>query len=277
MPDDRDGSQASSTDHFVYLYRDERGRPLYVGYGKEPPRSTSHQRGSHNEELNRFLDGRTFKVEIGGPYDSKDMGLAVETALISVLQPEFNRNPGRSEWRFRPLAVPLEYADRYAQRNILLEDFLKEQGSDPAPVLFVIVNDQDSKDGRIGYNLASPPSDPQIRERLEKWWQLHKYLSEWAATPYNSPGLLVGVHGSPGAQFVVAAIRIDQEGWDKAESRKGGKVRVPLADANDLDAFGFRGRRVAREAVLSFGNWSSQFYIVLGRDGVARGGRSSRR
>ena len=65
----------------------------------------------------------------------------------------------------------------------------------------------------LGTTCAAPPTDVQIRERTEKWWQLQKYIDAWAAKPLRSPGLLVGVHGKPGAQFVIASMIIERSRW----------------------------------------------------------------
>ncbi|MGH7411710.1 MAG: hypothetical protein ACREJ6_11720 [Candidatus Methylomirabilis sp.] len=273
MQSDCDDSIAQGAEHFVYIYRDERGRPRYVGYGRFTTRATSHLTGSHNPELNTFLADQRFRVEIAGPYESEQAGRAVEIALISILQPDLNVDLGPSAWRFRPLGVPAAYVDRWTQRELLLQDFIDAQGARPVPVLFVIVTDEDFADGRIGYNAATPPTDSQIRERVEKWWQLRKYLGKWMAAPDDSPGLLVGVHGRPGAQFVIASMLIDRDKWAAAEGKRQGKIRIPLSDPSNLDAHRLRGRRIARAARLAFGNWPSQFYVVLGRDAVTHGGR----
>jgi hypothetical protein len=272
-----DDAAVPAAEHFVYIYRDQRGKPLYVGYGRLAPRATSHLLGSHNAALNNSLVDQRFDLQIAGPYESEAVGRAVETALISVLQPDLNVDPGPSRWRFRPIGVPAAYAERWTQPELLRRDFIDAQGTRPAPVLFVIVTNEDFADGRIGYNIATPPTDSQIRERVEKWWQVRKYLSKWTADPNASPGLLVGIHGRPGAQFVIASMLIDQEKWPAAEATDGGKIKIPLSDPGDLDAHGLRGRRIARDARLAFANWPSQFYIILGRDNVPRGGRSMRR
>jgi hypothetical protein len=42
------------------------------------------------------------------------MGRAVETALISALDPRFNRAEGATKHRFRPLGVPENFSERIA-------------------------------------------------------------------------------------------------------------------------------------------------------------------
>lgn len=261
---------------YVYLYRDERDRVRYVGYGRSPERASSHLTGaSHSEVLNQFLAAREYRIEIAGPFEEVRSGQMVETALISALKPDLNVDPGQSRWRFRPLGVPLEFAERQVAAELRLGDFLYAQGENPSPVLFVIVTDFDFKD-RVGYNPASPPSDEQIRVRTDRWWQLQRFLPEWTAIPEVSPGLLVGVFGSPGRQTVIASARIDRAAWAGAELLKCGKLRVPLLTPGDLDAFSLRGRRIAREAGLKFGGIPSEFFIILGTNGVAVGGRHLR-
>jgi len=258
----------SSQGHYVYRYLDSRGRVRYVGYGRETDRATSHLVGSHNRALNEFLEAKQYRIEIAGPFADEQTGRAVETALISALQPEFNIDAGPSRWRFRPLGVPLQYADRLSEPELLLHDFLSAQGSDPVPVLFVIVTSVDFDDDRVGYNPASPPSDEQIRVRVDRWWQVRRFVDAWASTPDDSPGLLIGVFGSPGRQMVIASARVDRANWREAETVSGGLVRVPLVEPVDLDAFSLRGRRIASAAGLRFGGYPAQFFVRLGRDGA---------
>jgi len=239
----------------------------YVGYGRDTDRATSHLAGSHNAGLNEFLAARDYRIEIAGPFDSELTGLSVETALISALKPDLNIDPGRSEWRFRPLGVPVAFAERQVQPELGLMDFVAAQGDDSAPVLFVIVTRVDFPGDRVGYDPAQPPSDEDLRLRVDRWWQLQRWLPEWTADPASSPGLLVGVFGSPGRQMVIASARVDRGGWASAERQSGGLVRIPLLHPEDLDAFSLRGRRIARDAGIRFGSFSSQFFVRLGVDG----------
>lgn len=263
----------SSAEHYVYLYRDSHGKVRYVGYGSSSWRATSHLTGSHNEQLNNFLRDPKYRIEISGPFDNEETGRAVETALISVLKPDFNVNPGRREWRFRPLGVPLGVADRQIEGELQLIEFLSKQGKEPTPVLFVIVTDVVLRDGRYGYDPANPPSDEQIRDRIDRWWQLGQFLPKWRANPKESPGLLIGVFGSPGRQTVIASARIEQAAWAKADESSHCRLSVPLVEPLNLDAFELRGRRVAREAGLRFGGIPAQFYIRLNLNEEVVGGR----
>jgi hypothetical protein len=271
---------ATTRGHYVYLYRDNRERVRYVGYGKTHWRASSHLTGSHNGQMSRFLKAREYRIEIAGPFETETTGRAIETALISALKPNLNVSQGEDRWRFRPLGVPEEFATRQVKPELCLGDFLTAQGVTPRPVLFVIINDvnfEGSDDNRIGYNPVKPPTDKQIRLRVDGWWQLQWLIPKWALEPATSPGLLVGVFGSPGRQTVIASARIDQKAWEGVKPIKGGKIRVPLVEPADLDAFLLRGRRIAFEAGLKFGNFDSQLYILLGTNGVAAGGHPRRK
>jgi hypothetical protein len=272
-------TDGTSTNHYVYLYRDERGRARYVGYGERPTRATTHQIASHNLNLSKFISESKFTIEVAGPFGAEDIGRTVETALISALKPDLNVNQGSSIHRFRPLGVPVEYAERPSLPLLSRSDFLLAQGVTPVPVLFVYISNQDFGDGRSGYDLAHPPSDDQVLARVEKWWQLKKFVPGWSAEPGQSPGILIGVHGSPGSQMVIAAIMIDRTGWRTAEpfEHGGGKICVPLLPTPNLDAFHFRGRRIDRAAGLAFDSFASAFFVVLNTDGRIVGGRSARR
>jgi hypothetical protein len=262
---------ASGREHYVYIYRDARDRIQYVGYSKSTDRPTVHLTGSHNDGFDEFLKARQYRLEIAGPFGDARTARAVETALISALKPECNISPGETRWRFRPLGVPLAFADRQVEPELLFEDILAAQGEYRTPVLFVIVSGVDLGDDRVGYNPADPPSDQDIRVLVDHWWQLQRFLPGWTADPASSPGLLIGIHGSPGRQSIIASLRINCEGWADAETIAGGMLRVPLVDPPDLDAFSLRGRRVSREAGLKFGGVSAQFFVRLGADGKVIG------
>jgi hypothetical protein len=265
--------------HYVYLYRDKNGQPQYAGYGKRVTRATAHLIESHNPELAAFVRSNKFTINVAGPFKSKRIGLLVETTIISALKPKFNVTKGQSEARFRPLGVPVDFMDRLSMPALQRRDFLRlQKKKPPMPVLFVTVGDKKFDDGRVGYNLAKPPSDKEIRKRAEKWWQLSRLVLHWAEKPKKSPGLLIGINGRPGSQIVIASLRIDRKAWgDKKRCRNGGegKVSVPLLSTPelDLDAFNLRGRWVDRKAEFAFSNFPSEFFIVLKPDGILLGGR----
>lgn len=266
---------ATVPQHYVYIYSDERERVRYVGYGCETARATPHLAGSHNDKLNRFLAGRKYRLEIAGPFDSEETGRAVETALISALKPDLNVDPGQSRWRFRPVGVPLAYADRPTEPELTLSDFLALQGAKPTSVLFVIITRLDFEGDRAGYDPAGPLSDDQLRQRLDHWWQVQRFLPEWAANPVESPGLLIGVYGSPGQQLVIGSAHIDRASWASAE-QQGGLIRIPLIEPTNLDAFSLRGRRIARASGLRFGSFKAQQFIRLRLDKTMHGGQVGR-
>ncbi|HYT95292.1 MAG TPA: hypothetical protein VEL76_41625, partial [Gemmataceae bacterium] len=172
--------------------------------------------------------------------------------------------------------VPTAFAERLVAPELTLSDFLSVQGPAQTAVLFVIVTDIDFID-RVGYNPANPPSDAEIRQRVDQRWQLQKFLPDWSGNPEASPGLLIGVFGSPGRQTVIASARIDRSNWAAVQLFPEGKLRVPLREPLDLDAFGLRGRRIAPSAGLMFGGIPAQFYIMLGIDGIALGGHHLRK
>ncbi len=265
--------------HYVYLYSDLQGHPKYVGYGERPSRATVHLTQSHNPGLAKFLASSKFTIRVSGPFPTESIGKLVESALISALGPEFNVAPGLTAARFRPLGVPIAYAERSTSASLTRADFLAVQGTAPLPVLFVSVGSEDFDDGRVGYDLANPPSDAQVRERTDRWWQLHKFLPHWILNPAESPGLLVGIYGTPGAQLIIASLLIDRSAWANAEKYLGGggKVSVPLHRQDDLDAFGLRGRSIDKGAGIAFEGVAAGFFAVLRPDGELIGGRRKRR
>lgn len=269
--------RGSPPGHFVYLFRDKQGRCKYVGYGISYRRATSHLSGSHNKGLNRFLRDGDYTLEIAGPFATKETGRAVETSLISVLNPDFNRDPGETRWRFRPLGVPKKYANRLTLPPLGRKELLGQLGrSASCSILFVYVNDKKLRDGRVGYDPSTPPSDSKILQRMDEWWQLGRYVQDWSKAPLKSPSVLVGVSGRPDSRFVIGAVRINKSGWENARS-DGGLFQIPTNGPRDLDAFGFRGRRISAKANIKFGAFSHQFFIILGRDGKSIGGHPSSR
>jgi len=266
---------ASPPGHYVYLFRDTQNQPQYVGYGRSFKRAVSHLSGSHNKQLNHFLQSGKYTLEIAGPFDTKNTGLAVETALISALKAKCNRAPGQTKWQFRPLGVPEKYADRLTLSALERKDFLQIVGG--GSVLFVYVNDKNFTDGRVGYDPATPPSDSRILQRIDKWWQLGRYTAEWVETPANGPSVLVGISGRPGSRVVIGAVRINSSGWKNAKRDEDGLLRIPTSGPSNLDAFELRGRRVSANANIMFGAFSHQFFIIMNRTGKSIGGSPASR
>lgn len=263
-------------EHYVYLYRDENGRPRYVGYGKNVGRPESHLSGSHNPKLRAFLEAGKYTLEIAGPFGSEETGRAVETAVISSLKPEYNIDPGPAQWRFRPLGVPLVFSDRLDMPPLARADFQAMKNGDQCyPVLFVYIGSKNFEDGRLGHDPANPPSDPQILARIEKSWQLGRHIEKWIEKPAESPRLLVAVSGRPSARIVIAAVEIDPLRWKEMPREPGGLYQIPTQGPQNLDACGLRGRRVSESAGITFGGIRSGFFVILVRDEKAPSGSAT--
>lgn len=255
-------SDDNRAEHFVYIYRDTKHHPHYVGYGKHSDRATSHLSGSHNTALRRLIRKGQHTLEIAGPFENESVARAVETAMISALNPCCNVDPGQERWRFRPLGVPEKFAERLTMPPLTRRSFLRGV---PGSILFVCISNQNFDDGRKGYDAARPPTDVQVLARMDRWWQLSRYAAVWTHRPGQSPVVLAGVHGRPGAQFVIGAVKIDSSRWSSAR-RDHGMLQVPTAGPEDLDAFGLRGRRIASDARIRFGAFRQELFIVLRRD-----------
>ena len=248
--------------HFVYLYRDKSGRPRYVGYGESSERAISHMAQTHNKALDALLNS-DFKLEIAGPFGSKETALAVETALISALEPEANLAYGSREHRFRPIGVPLQFSERFELPPLSREELLSrlEPLGSPRFLCVLIQNldfeEQDENGGvrlRRGYDPANPLGDEELLGRVRKWWQLRWKLEDWQRDRVSSPAILLAVHGRPGAQFIIASILTDRDSWHLAASSplSPSSFEVPTLPTPGLDAEALRGRRIAREAALRF-------------------------
>jgi hypothetical protein len=259
--------------HYVYLYRNPKGKALYVGYGANHRRATIHSSRSHNKTLESFLRKNKYTVDIAGPFLSKTTGCAVETALISVLRPEFNVHPGSTECRFRPLGLPNDFADRVLLPALSRRDVFRHIGRSESvtSVLLVYVGDKEFEDGRKPYNPANPPKEDEILERMDRWWQIGRHIEHWRKNASESPAVLIGLSGPPKDRFIIGAIKIYQVKWDSVD-KDGGLYSIPTTEPNDLDAFGLRGRKISPEANLKFGGWTSQFFIILKRNGRVIGG-----
>src|SRR6202035_1564862 len=108
---------------YVYLFRDAKRRPAYVGRGESIARAESHLAGTHNAGLQSLINSRKFSVEAAGPYDDEHMVRVVEAALISALDglPGFaNAAPGDGP-RSAPLGVPVHLASRLDEPRLSVE------------------------------------------------------------------------------------------------------------------------------------------------------------
>jgi hypothetical protein len=261
--------------HYVYVYRDGRGKVRYVGYGSRLDRAVSRNR---SEPMREFLHQGKYTIEIAGPYGSKDVGLAVETALISLLQPDLNssRAPGPSRFRFRPLGIPEPFAERLSAAPLTEADLARIGDGDACPFLFVPINSRDfhnEVDPRPGYSLDAVPSDSEILARLDRWWQIGRYVDVWRADPRQSPRTLVGVTGPPTHRIIIGAVSIDPAGWRSAQPDFGRLYQVPTLPTPRLDAHGLRGRLISPSANIRFGAVRSQHFVILDCAGRTIGGR----
>lgn len=271
-----DENAARRAGHYVYLYRDERGNALYVGYGRDHRRATSHLTESHNAALARAIRRPGVTLEISGPFDSERTARAVETALMSAINPRVNIAGGESRWRFRVLGVPAEYSNRLVMPGVVRKDFTaRSVRRMRCPVVFVNITEKELGDGRPGYDPARPPSDHLILERVREAWQIGRFATEWERDPSASARLLVAVTGSPSARTIIASVSIDSSKWGSVTRYPGGTVSVPTAGPANLDAFELRGRRLASEAGIKFGSFAHQQFVILFGDGSTVGGHRS--
>ena len=236
--------------HFVYLYRDKVGKPRYVGYGENSERALSHMTQTHNVTLAELLKNDKFKLEIAGPFESRETALAVETALISALKSDELANvpKGHEMHRFRPMGVPLAFAPRWDLSPLSreeLDEILRAHNS--LQFLCVLIKNIDFEDGRGTFDPANPPSDKDILERVRKWWPLRLKQQQWSEVPSQSPAILLAIHGKPGAQFVIGSVFIDRQNWHIASDGE-----VPVLETSGLDAAELRGRRIDYDAGLKF-------------------------
>lgn len=243
-----------SDQHFVYVYRDLAGNPIYFGQGFGAARPADHLGGSHNPEFADWLRrnvGR-YRLQVMGPLGSKQMADAVETALISACKPAsdlklMNVQPGVGKFMFRSYGVPEDLSSRIAE--LLGREELREVVCQFGPIMFVMVHQREHP---LRFDPARLPGDSVIRERIRGWWQVGKYRQQWIDGEAQSPGLLVGVTGVGGSQIVIAAAQIDATGWRDSQPEKGNLYQVPLLSSGDLDAAGLRGRPISSEIQLKF-------------------------
>lgn len=268
--------------HYVYVYRSENGRPLYVGYGASVVRSAAHLgKNAHNERLTQALAGEAYTVEIAGPFGDEMRAKAVETALISAyrLEPTLcNFNKGHESWRFRSLGVPNEFVHRIDQ-PALDRSAWRNLAKQSEGVIVVNINDCDLGDGRRGDLLANLPANAALAQRVDRYWQLRGHAERnWVSSAQRSPGLLVGVSGRGAMRMVIASTLIDRSGWGAAAAgaRPQGLLAIPLLLKPDdtLDAYQLRGRRVDVSAGIRFGALRHELFIVMNAAGrIVKGGR----
>lgn len=258
--------------HYVYMYRDLHGNPVYFGKGMGSERPADHMAGTHNRGLGEWLEANPdgYQVEVIGPLGNETIATAVETALISACKPSsrladtfFNLSSGPTEFRFRPWGVPREYAHRLTRP--LDRHELHALAASIGTIMFVLITRRrfEEIDGRSQYDPANPPSDSAIADRVEARWQVANRLRAWVDDPLSSPALLIGVYGPPGRQQVIASMSIDRSAWAGAENFGNGLLRVPVRREN-LDAFELRGRPIAVAVGLNFNSFRHQQFKLMG-------------
>lgn len=105
-------------EQFVYIYRDLKGNPVYVGRGKDTGRPL------------HFAANDTDTLTLAGPFGSEDAAIMVETAVMSAFfqTPKVcgsltNINRGHEAFRFRSMAIPLNLVDRISLPLLGAADF----------------------------------------------------------------------------------------------------------------------------------------------------------
>ncbi len=244
---------------FVYIYRDAGGKVCYIGYGQSSAQAFANMAETHHKRLRELVNSKSLTLEIAGPFDSKAMALAVETALISAIVPAAKSARGQTIHRFRPLGVPPQFAERVAMAPLGRDDMIAilDAANSPSFLCVHVENiDFADEDGNLrrGYEPSNPPSDAEILERVQRYWLLQTKLEEWRRNPMQSPAILLGIHGEPEAQFVIASVLTNRERWDEAAQSEAddGRYEVPVKPTPNLDAAQLRGRRIAHKAGLKF-------------------------
>ena len=251
-------------DHFVYLYQSPAGRVVYVGYGRKARRSMSHPQSGH-PEFRKWLRTNNHEVRIAGAYRDAAEAKSVEAALISALEPRFNRAPGDGP-RFIPLGVPLELADRARLKPLTLEQI----GRRARGALLVYLAPGDLlPDGRRKFDPSQPSNDDAVRN-TERWWQIGNLQNRWSENPRETPNRIIGIHGRIGHRFIVASLKIDRSRLGDVllkSPNRAGRWQVPLEDRDDLDSASLRGRRVDG---VEFGRMAHQLHIWVDHQGTVR-------
>lgn len=234
---------------YVYLFRDAKRRPAYVGRGESIARAESHLAGTHNPGLESLIGSGKFSVEAAGPYGDERTARVVEAALISALDglPGFaNAAPGDGP-RFAPLGVPARLANRLDQPRLSLEELGRLAGQRlGGGVLLVRLPSGGaftSDATRAKYDPAAP-DDAVIFENTVRWWQLRDLVAQWEADPGQTPAVVAGAAGPKDRRYIAGAVLIDREAaWDRG-SDPDYQVPVPPSPAIDVDACELRGRLV---------------------------------
>lgn len=256
--------------HFVYVYRDTAGNPIYFGQGFGAARPADHLGGSHNHHFAEWLRNNVgrYRLQVMGPLGSKQMADAIETALISACQGAsglslMNVQPGVGKFMFRSYGVPEDLAHRISQPfgHDEFAEVVRQHGA----LMFVKVHQNDHP---LRFDPANPPHDEIIRSRIQGSWQLGRYRAQWIKQPDLSPRLLVGVTGVGGSQIIIGAAKIDERRWDAASREEGNLFVVPLTADLTLDAGELRGRPIRKSFGLKFDRARYGHFRLFGLDGL---------
>lgn len=252
--------------HFVYLYRatGKARKPMYVGYGESPDRASSHPDRSHNEGLVEWLKTGKYELTVAGPYATKTEGLKVESALISALEPTYNKSPSTGP-TFLPLGVKPSLANRPAMPPLNLQQLgVKARGA----LLVYLAPGKKTNDGRRKFDPASP-DDAVIVGDMREAWQIRTLMESWEQHPADSPHTLIGIYGPNSNHRIVAgSALIDTSRWGDSTLKRGkGRWAVPLKPKTSLDSRQLQGRRVQN---VDFGNWSYMLHIWVDAKGCVR-------
>ena len=263
-----------SEKYYVYLYRDVKGFPRYVGKATDLARSTSHATpAAHNKGLHDWIQEGEHTIEIIGPLENENMAAMIESALISCLvgtptieKSLFNKIEGTSRGAFRPLYVPAEMNERMTEPAISRQDLEELQGA-IGPLLFVFVGNKSIID-RKGFGALTLPSYTEVAERVEKYWQLQKRVREWSKHVERFPKALVALAGPAENRIVVACLEIeldDNQAWRASDTHPNGLMTVPIRKAreDDLDFRGMRGRRISKDAGLKFNSFRHEQFKIF--------------
>jgi len=169
-----------------------------------------------------------------------------------------------------------ELAIRHGMDALKKADFITFQERDPVPVMFVYIKPGPlpPPDGRDAGTPLNPRPPEKVLERVQKWWQVQKYLQEWQANPQQSPGVLVAVQGTPSERFVIAALMIERSKWK--DCKDDGGICVPTVPSQDLDAFKLRGRGIQKQAGIVFELDNTRHFAFLNVDFTLSGGQYTR-